>query len=101
MSSERRSRERMDRGDVAGVFDRNGNLVLDVDKVIIRADEVIVIKNDDHREHHGKSDRGDVEGLQTVMIEETIEKEILGSTNPRSKATECQAPSKNWMVSGI
>jgi hypothetical protein len=62
MSSERKSRERMDRGDVAGVFERNGKLVLDVDKVIIRADEVIIIKKDDHREHHGKSDRGDVEG---------------------------------------
>jgi hypothetical protein len=61
MSGERRNRDRMDRGDVAGVLDRNGNFVFDVDKVIIRADEVIIIKNDDDR-HHGRSDRGDVAG---------------------------------------
>lgn len=62
MSNERRNRDRMNKGDVLGVFDRNGNLVLDVDKVIIRADDVIIIKNDDDRKDHGHSDRDDVAG---------------------------------------
>jgi hypothetical protein len=52
MSNERRNRDRMNQGDVLGVFDRNGNLVLDVDKVIIGADDVIIIKNDDHSKDH-------------------------------------------------
>ena len=61
MSGERGNRDRMDQGDVLGVFDRNGNLVIDVDKVIIRAEDVIIIKSDDDR-RHGRSDRGDVAG---------------------------------------
>lgn len=62
MSGERRHRDRMDQGDVLGGFDRNGNLVLDVDKVIIRADDVIIIKNDHHRTPHSRSNHEDVAG---------------------------------------
>lgn len=62
MSGERGNRDRMHQGDVLGVFDRNGNLVIDVDKVIIRAEDVIIIKSDDDR-RHGRSDREDVAGV--------------------------------------
>jgi hypothetical protein len=52
MSDDKRSRDRFDDDDVANVFDRDGKIVLDVDKVIIRADEVIIIKKDDKRRHN-------------------------------------------------
>ena len=52
MSDDKRRRDRFDDDDVAGVFDRDGKIVLDVDKVIIRADDVIIIKKDDKRRHN-------------------------------------------------
>ncbi|WP_071393363.1 hypothetical protein [Bacillus tuaregi] len=51
-----------DKGRVAGVFDDDGNLILDVDKVIIRADDVVIVKNEDDdnhdRKHHDDHDDG-------------------------------------------
>ncbi|WP_338749132.1 hypothetical protein [Bacillus sp. FJAT-52991] len=44
MSNDRRHCDRFD-DDVAGIFDRNDRkVVLDVDKLIIRADDVVIVK---------------------------------------------------------
>ena len=52
MSEDKRRRDE----DVLGVLE-NGKLVLDVDKVIIRADKIIIVENED-RKHHRNSDVG-------------------------------------------
>ncbi|CAM3660096.1 hypothetical protein GCM10009865_02840 [Aeromicrobium ponti] len=50
-------RRRFDDNDVAGIFDRDDRRrVLDVDKVIIRADKVIVIEDDRRRRRRDDDD---------------------------------------------
>ncbi|HWO96093.1 MAG TPA: hypothetical protein VNM45_07135 [Bacillus sp. (in: firmicutes)] len=59
MSNDKRRRD----DDVAGVSDCNDRRVENVDRVLIRADEAIVIENDD-RKRHNRFDDDDVAGIR-------------------------------------